>query len=125
MSFDLGVWYSPQSLSDAEAGECFAAFRSDGGVTCRVAGNERLAEFVDALTSRYPQIDDLADDQIDACPWNVPFDVSEAHVTIPIMWSRMTEIAPVVMELAERHGLVCYDPQSRKVHLPPGLRPER
>ena len=130
MSFDLGVWYSSQPLTVAEAEACFSAFpgnengngtRSPNG---QAAMDERLVRFVDELTSRYPQIDDVADDEIDACPWSLTFDFSPTHVKMPVMWTRAEEIATVVMEIAERHGLVCYDPQSRKIHLPPGLRSE-
>lgn len=124
MSFDLSVWYSPRPLTDAEAADRYTAFRENGNVTCRVETDERLARFVADVTSRYPQIDDVADDEIDACPWNVAFDISERHVTVPIMWAYVEEIAPFVMDLAERHGLVCYDPQSRRVHLPPALKSE-
>ena len=124
MSFDLDVWYSSRPLTVAEADEHYSAFRGNGNGDGQAATDERLTRFVDELTSRYPQIDDVADDEIDACPWSLAFDLSPTHVRMPVMWTRAEEIAPVVMELAERHGLVCYDPQSRKVHLPPGLRSE-
>ncbi len=130
MSFDLGVWYSSRSLTAAEADECYSAFhasgngKGNGNANGQATTDERLTRFVHELTSRYPQIDDVADDEIDSCPWSVSFDLSPTHVKMPVMWTRAEEIAPVVMELAERHGLVCYDPQSRKVHLPPGLRSE-
>jgi hypothetical protein len=34
-------------------------------------------------------------------------------------------VAPVVRELAEKHGLVCFDLQESKVYLPVQLRPKR
>ncbi len=134
MSFDLGVWYSSQPLTAAEAEERYSAFHGNenwngngngiGNTDDQAATDERLTRFVDELTSRYPQIDDVADDEIDACPWSLTFELSSTHVTMPVMWARAEEIAPVVMEIADRHGLVCYDPQSRKIHLPPELRSE-
>ncbi len=132
MSFDLGVWYSSQPLTAAEAEERYSALHGNengngngmGNANGQAAMDERLTRFVDELTSRYPQIDDVADDEIDACPWTLTFEFSPTHVRMPVMWARAEEIAPVVMEIADRHGLVCYDPQSRKIHLPPGLRSE-
>jgi hypothetical protein len=38
-----------------------------------------------------------------------------------IAWSRVEEIALYVVELAEKHGLVCYDPQENYVYLPSQL----
>ena len=122
MSYDLGIWYSSYPLTDAEADERYSAFLANGNGNGPVATDERLSRFVDELTSRFPQIDDVSEDEIDACPWSVAFDLSSSHVCTPIMWARAEDVAPFVLELAERHGLVCYDPQSRKVHLPPGLQ---
>ncbi len=129
MSFDLSVWYSPRPLTAAEADELCSTFHGNASGNGNGNGNgnrqatpdERLTRFVDELTSRFPQIDDVADDEIEECPWNCAFDLSPTHVRIPIMWSRAEEVTSFVLALAGRHGLVCYDPQSRKVHLPPGL----
>jgi hypothetical protein len=37
------------------------------------------------------------------------------HVITCIGWSRAQEMAAVIIELTERHGLVCFDPQSGHV----------
>ncbi len=122
MSFDLGVWYSSRPFTAKEADERYVALSKNGDVTRLIEPHQSVAEFVAALTAQYPQIDDVPEDKIDACPWTVEFDLSKGHATMPIMWSRVDDVAPFVMELAEKHGLVCYDPQARKVYLPSRLR---
>jgi hypothetical protein len=63
MSFDLGVWHTTKRLTDAEAGELYAALcesRTDG-VTPHLAVDAFYAD----LTARYPEIDTVPDDRID------------------------------------------------------------
>ena len=74
--------------------------------------------FVAEITARWPQIDDVPDDEVDECPWNVQFDQSPAHVASTIAWSRAEEIHPVYIETARRHGLYVYDPQDDRVYEP-------
>jgi hypothetical protein len=38
---------------------------------------------------------------------------------------RYASVFPAIMQLASRHGLVCFDPQNFKVHLPEDLKPNR
>ena len=121
MSFDLGVWYSSRPLTDEEAAERHRACCDNGDIDRLIEPHQSVADFVSEVTARYPQIDDVPEDEIEHCPWSVAFDPSKGHVTMPICWSRVEDVAPVVMELAAKHGLVCYDPQMGKVHLPPGL----
>jgi hypothetical protein len=79
--------------------------------------------FYNDLTARYPEIDMLAEEDIDASPWASSLDRSGFHVIMFILEDRAEEVIPVVLELAERFGLICFDPQSKKVHLPSHLRP--
>jgi hypothetical protein len=38
---------------------------------------------------------------------------------------RYASVFPVIMQLASHHGLVCFDPQNFKVHLPENLKPNQ
>lgn len=123
MSFDLSVWYSSRPVRPEEAGRVHVALserRLDG-----VESSPRVLRFVDELTARYPQIDDVPEDEVDECPWTIAFDQSEGHVILCIASSRAAEMKPIVQELAAKHGLVCYDPQVDEVYNPPGVRAAR
>lgn len=55
-------------------------------------------------------------------PWATsPISAQGSTVTLSISFSAVRRTAPVVHELAMRHGLVFYDPQSDYVALPPSL----
>jgi hypothetical protein len=90
-----------------------------------VVPSERVSAFCGALTARYPEIDTLRDEHVDACPWTAAMDVSPGHVIMPIAWSQAEEIGSTVRTLAREHGLVCFDPQARVVHAPGAESPRR
>ena len=119
MSFDLGVWFSSRPMNNEEAAARYVAL-CDGN-TDDIEANPAVAAFVTELTGLHPQIDDVPDEDVDDCPWNCAFDVSEGHVIMPMSWSRCEEVALLVLQLAQKHGLICFDPQSGEVHLPPQL----
>jgi len=80
--------------------------------------DERVAAFVREITDRWPQIDDVPEEEVDDCPWAVEFDQSPAHVISCISWSRAEEVFPVYVETALRHGLYVYDPQDERLFAP-------
>ena len=88
-----------------------------------VGENAAVDAFYKELTSRYPEIDTVPEEELYNCPWSCAHDRSGLHVLMAMAWSRCAEIAPVVLDLAAKHGLVCYDPQESKVHLPSQLKP--
>lgn len=83
----------------------------------------RVYAFYSSLTDRYPEIEMLPEDELDACPWACGIDFSGGHVIMAIQLEKSAKILPHVLALAGQHELVCYDPQAGKVHLPPRLRP--
>jgi len=121
MSFDLGVWYGDKPLTDAEAGDLYLKLCEQTWVP--IDRKPAVDAFYTELTNRYPEIDTVPEDELDACPWSCAHDRSGLHVVMAMRWSMCAEIAPVVHELAAKHGLVCYDPQESKVYLPQCLKP--
>src|SRR5206468_657565 len=86
VSYDLSVWYCSRPLKPEEAGPFHVALcegRRDG-----LESSPRVRRFVDELTARYPQIDDVPEEQVDECPWTIAFDQSEGHVIMCIARSR-------------------------------------
>lgn len=82
--------------------------------------DERIEAFVADITARWPQIDDMPEEDVDECPWNVAFDQSPGHVISAIAWSRVEEVVPVFVETAHRHGLLVFDPQADALYAPEG-----
>jgi hypothetical protein len=79
--------------------------------------------FYAELTARHPEIDTIPEDKIDDhdyCPWSCALDHSPGHVVIPCVWSKAAYVHQLVQELARKHGLAMYDPQSEVVTYPDG-----
>ena len=121
MSYDLGVFFTQRPLSADDAMERYSAYCS-GDFAHFLEPSPSIERFLKDLTDRYPQIDDVTEDQLDDCPWSIAFDVSDGHVLMPMVHSKADEVAPFVVTLAGRHGLVCVDPQDGRVlSAPDGL----
>jgi len=121
MSFDLGVWYPHKRLSDDEAGELYVQLcNSDtSGITPHPAVDAFYAE----LTAKHPEIDTVPEDRLDDhdyCPWSCALDRSPGHVLMPCVWSKAEHVHRLVHELARKHALAVYDPQSGRVTYPDG-----
>ena len=121
MSCDYAVWFPHKRLSDAEAGELYRALCD--GDTSGVQAHPAIGVFLAELTARHPQIDDVAEEEIDnhdLCPWSVAFDQSPGHLIMCCVWSKADYVGQLVRDLALKHGLALYDPQSEKISYPDG-----
>jgi hypothetical protein len=117
VSFDLAVLAmsasADQEAAVAKAGRCWNPRRHAEGEV-----DERIAAFYGELRSRFPDDATARDD----CPWMaMPLDIGIDHVIMHLSLSpRTTPVIEAIQELAARHKLVLYDPQSDDVYLPPG-----
>ena len=114
MSFDLAVMNLETRISSEEAAEIYGEL-CEGNYELLNA-SEKIDAFYQELTGKYPDINSYSDETVDDCAWTVELDISDGAVVMCIAWSRVEEVAPFVMELAERHGLACYDPQDDKLY---------
>lgn len=118
MSFDLYVWGSPSPVTAAQAeriGRQLAA-----GDASSVIADGRVRGFAQELLGRFPALESLAAEELEASPWNMTPEISASHVIMTISWSRAQETAEFVLGLAATRGVVCFDPQASDVHNPPG-----
>jgi hypothetical protein len=122
MSFDLGVFYTARPHTDVEAVRRYVAYCEEDDFTPYVEPSAAIEAFLKELTPELPQIDDWPEESIDDCPWSCAFDVSEGHVLMPMVWSAADTVPPKIVTLAEKHGLVCVDPQSGKILTAPWRR---
>ena len=123
MSFDLGVFFTSRSHTDAEAVQRYLAYCEEDDLSAYVEASPAVDAFLRELTAELPQIDDWPEESIDDCPWSCAFDVSEGHVLMPMVWSASDTLPTKIVALAEKHGLVCVDPQAERILTAPWLRP--
>lgn len=118
MSFDLCVLSAKRPLTREEAAEAYSRLADDTNAAVLEA-DERIGLFLAEITARWPQIDDVPEEDEDECPWSVEFDQSPAHIISCIRWDRAERVYRVYVEMAMRHGLYVYDPQEDELHSPP------
>jgi hypothetical protein len=116
MSYDLGVWFPHKRMSDKEAGETYR--RVCDSAFAGLQAHPAIDAFYAELTSRYPEIDTIAEERIDDhayCPWSCALDHTPAYVVMPCVYSQAENVHHFVHELARRHGLAVYDPQASHI----------
>jgi hypothetical protein len=121
MSFDLAVWHGNTALSVEEAGDLYRRLCNQEWAPAE--WHPGVDAFYIELCSRYPEIDMLADDEVDNCPWSCGHDRSGQHVIMCLTYgNQLRDAALFITRLAAKHGLICFDPQEPVVYLPPGLK---
>lgn len=118
--FYLGAWRGRSAVSDKEAAKQYAALFE--GKEVSPMWDAAVYGFLTQLTELYPDIEMLPEDEADDSPWACSLEVSAAHVIMALRLDRYASVFPTIMQLASHHGLVCFDPQNFKVHLPENLR---
>lgn len=90
--------------------------------------DDAVLAFHEELIARFPGLESLGVDDLDGSAWSMSPDATSSRVVLCMAWSRVAETMPFVLELAGRHGLVCFDPTAGVVHDPAvpssGLRME-
>ncbi|WP_431955593.1 hypothetical protein [Nocardia lijiangensis] len=107
MSYDMTVWEGDAPLDDEDRRDILVAIGTvflEGRVGQRQPPPQIIADFIDALLRRWPNIGE------EGSPWTSSVG---AHLNGPVLrldidWDRAVDVAPGVVELAKRHGLQCY-----------------
>jgi hypothetical protein len=121
VSFDLGVWYPQKRIGNKEARKLYA--RLCDGDTSGVFPHPAIDAFYGELTAKHPEIDAIPEKKIDDhdySPWSCEMDRSPGHVIMSCVWSKAEYVGALVQDLARKHGLAIYDPQSDGVIYPAG-----
>ena len=121
MSFDLGVWYPGKRITNEEATKLYVSLCD--GDSADVVPHPAIDAFYAELTRKHPEIDTIPEEKIDDhdyCPWSCNLDHSPSYVIMSCVWSKATYVHQLVKELARKHGLALYDPQSEEVIYPDG-----
>jgi hypothetical protein len=122
MSYDLAVWEGDRPDDDDAAIEQFEAlYERYVGAGERVEPTPRIAAYVTTLLERYPDINTPAG--YDESPWASAPLMSEASgplIYFPMVSSRGDEVSVWAAQVAEEHGLICFDPQTDQLRTPWG-----
>lgn len=119
MSCDFGVWFPSKHLTNEEADELYAQLCE--GEIDGITPHSSIDSFYKEITSKHPEIDDIPDDDVDdldLCPWSIAFDRSDGHLLISCVWSKAEYVESLIKELAKKHGLAVYDPQTETIIYP-------
>ena len=117
MSFDLAVWDADRPPSVQEAEARYERLRAGDDRTGNPSA--RVAAFLEECERRWPAADD-----VDAGPWAawpLTDQRSPSGLVATIRSWAATEMFGEWADMAGRHGLVLYDPQSGVVKIPSRL----
>jgi len=119
MSCDFAVWYPNRRLSNEQALELYHQLCD--GVTINVIAHPAVDAFYNEITAKHPEIDDIAEEDIDntdLCPWSIAFDRSPGHLIMCCVWPKADYVERLVKELAQKHELAVFDPQTEEIIYP-------
>lgn len=116
MSFDLCVWREQHPITAEYAAKVYAHLMD--GHDDVVEPDPRVLAFRDELAGRYPDLEALSVQELESSPWNMSPDATSRRVLLCMSWSSADEAVLFILELADRLGLVCFDPQGGQVHNP-------
>jgi len=123
MTFYLGVWNSPTAISDGEAAARYLALSGEKSVEPEFDAS--VYNFYCDLISLFPEVETVPEDELDSCPWACGIDIAADYVIMAIQIAQARKIIGQIASLAAKYELVCFDPQTGKVYLPPRLETKR
>jgi hypothetical protein len=117
MSYDLAVWDGPSPADDVAALEVFEGLydrfmRGEGQ-----SPTPRIRQYVEGLVARWPDLGDDDEDE-DASPWSDGPLINNASGPLfyfGMVFSKYQEAAEFAADLGRSSGLVCFDPQDRRL----------
>lgn len=115
MSYDLAVWEGELAQDNAGASGCFERLLDQTQCHPDQPPTPRIRAFLEALVECWPQSTDGPGDET---PWpHCPL-INNAVgpiVYFAMMYSRADEATLFAAQVAKDHGLVCYDPQHKRL----------
>jgi hypothetical protein len=114
-NYYLAAWGVGGEISSKEAAQQYAVF-----ATQLPSGrfDEGVYRFYCELTRHYPELEMMTDEEMESSPWACALEVAEDHVIMALLKEWCADTFPLILNLAGVHGLICYDPQTAKVHAP-------
>jgi hypothetical protein len=120
MSYTFAVVLPPVPDDDAEAWKALDQFTAEQGPAPDV-----FRKLHDELTARFPCLCSLPDEEIDNGVWSDgPLWNNFGHraAVLGMMFSRVEDALPFVIETAAKFGLTVFDWQTNEIHRPRGIK---
>jgi hypothetical protein len=120
VSYDVAVWVGRKPPTDGAATEEFDRLSRTLGEGRR-SPDAKILRFIEALTTRYPDLTDLSDEDIDDSPWaDGPLgdNASGRFFYFALVPSGVPEALPFIAATAKAMGLICYDPERERLIVP-------
>lgn len=117
MSYNLAVWDGPTPADDAAALEVFEDLYDKFMGAKGQPPTPRIRQYVEGLVARWPDLS-ADDEDEDTSPWsNGPLinNASGPLFYFGMVFSKYREAASFAADLARTSGLVCFDPQDRRL----------
>jgi hypothetical protein len=117
MSYDLAVWDGPRPADDAAALEVFEDLYGRFKESTSEPPTPRIRQYVEGLVARWPDLS-ADDEDEDASPWSDGPLINNASgplIYFGMVFSKYQEVASFAAGLARASGLVCFDPQDRRL----------
>ena len=117
MSHDFAFWDTDAPLENEEAEAIYLEL-------CRIGASpgtrpsEKIATLARAIETHWPTPDPGREDE---WPLAAPPEVSDSHLIICLVPSRLWDVWPTLGDIAKAQELVMYDPQQQNVFLPTRL----
>ena len=113
MRVEIGVFFTDAPVTDEDALHRYRACRN--GENQADAPAPHLDPFLGDLTDRYPTLESLSEDERQQSPWARDFNRNGDQLIIAVNGRECAEAVDLIMQLADRHGLVCFDPRTRSI----------
>lgn len=122
MSYDLVALSGVDPMDADQAADIYHHLSDGRSWDSLLHPDPNVAAFVKEITRRWPQLDDVPEDEVDMCPWSVELELSPAHAVGSMRWSRADDVGSVFIDMALKHRLNVFDPQEGVLHAP-GIEP--
>ena len=122
MSYDLWVYAGP--AYDARTAQEAMEVCSGTGSEDAFQKSPKLRDLHRAILAIYPALESLSEADVfaDASPWSVTPAVSDRVVAFSFAFSRVQEVATLIVKEAFDRGLFTYDPQDGSIYPPKGIQ---
>jgi hypothetical protein len=122
----LAVWSADREVSNEDAAKQYAGFaRETGAGEFNESVHGFFSEFVESMYQFYAELmpDDhetytTTEKNLESIPLVGELEIADDHLIIGLAQERHGAVLPLIWNLAEVYGLVCYDLQTAKVHEP-------
>ena len=126
MCVEIGIFFADAPLTDQDALHRYRTHGGEPDLNGVTDPGPHLSPFLTDLTARYPRLESLPEARRPNSPWTGELKACGEQAQIALGGHECANALEFIMELAEKHGLVCFDPNTRSIlAAPPGIHVEQ